>query len=340
MTNPTYRSTAVVQPNGDLELVDAELREPGLGQVRIAVQACGVCHSDSEFVTGHWPGLSFPVTPGHEIAGVIEAIGDGVVAWRPGDRVAIGWGGGYCGYCSRCRRGDFMYCEQGWVTGASFAGGFAEKVIAPQTALARIPEGLSSVEAAPLACAGVTMFNSLRHSGARAGDTVAILGLGGLGHLGVQFAAALGYRTVVVARGQDKAELAHQLGAHHYIDSKSGSVAEQLQQLGGARVVQATAANADAMSAAVDGLALHGELIALAVVTDSLHVTPLQLVMNSSTVHGHAAGSSQDIEDTMNFAQLHDIRPMVETMPLDDVAKGYARMMSNNARFRVVLTVD
>lgn len=336
----TYRSMSVAEPDGAFQMVVEEQHDPGPGHVRVAVKACGVCHSDSDFVTGRLPGIAFPVTPGHEIAGVIEAVGDAVQPWQVGDRVAIGWSGGYCGYCPSCRRGDFTFCRQNWVTGASFPGGFAEKVIAPQSALARIPDGLSFVDAAPLACAGVTTFNSLRHAGAGPGDVVAILGLGGLGHLGVQFATKMGYRTVAIARGQDKADLAYQLGAHLYIDSTAGSVAEELQKLGGARVVVATAANVDAVSATVDGLSTHGELLVLAVATESLRVSPVQLISRSTTLHGHVSGVSHDVEDTMNFAELQGIRPIVETMPLADAAQGYQRMMDNKARFRVVLTTD
>jgi alcohol dehydrogenase len=329
----TFRSAQVAAPGEEFALVDCSLEDPDAGQVRVAVEACGVCHTDSEFVAGHQPGLQFPVTPGHEIAGRIDALGDGVPGWQVGDRVAIGWSGGYCGYCLPCRRGDFVHCQAGMVTGAAFPGGYADFVIAPATALARIPDGLSAVEAAPLACAGVTMFNSLRRTGAGPGDLVAVLGLGGLGHLGVQFAAKMGFRTVAVARGSEKSALAFQLGAHHYIDSSAGDVAAELQGLGGA-----TAANADAISATVDGLALHGELLTLAVLTDSLRVTPLQLIMRSSTVHGHPGGVAQDVEDTMNFAQLQGIKPIVEVMGLDDVSAGYQRMMNGQARFRVVLT--
>jgi alcohol dehydrogenase len=338
MTDSRYRATLVAEPDGALTLGEVDVREPGPGDVRVTVRACGICHSDSEFVRGHWPGLSYPVTPGHEIAGVIDAVGDGVAGWTTGDRVAIGWSGGYCGYCPSCRAGDFMYCQQGWVTGATSPGGYAETVIARATALARIPDGLADVDAAPLACAGVTMFNSLRRSTARLGDTVAVLGLGGLGHLGVQFAAKSGFRTVAIARGAEKADLAHKLGAHHYIDSTVGDVAEELRKLGGAQVIQATATNADAISAAIGGLVTHGELIALGVVPDSLTVSPLQLITGGGVVRGHAGGTADDIEDTMNFAALHGITPMTETMPLADVAAGYARMMANQARFRVVLT--
>jgi alcohol dehydrogenase len=340
MTALTYRTISVAEPGGELTLINAQQQDPDPGHVRVAVKACGVCRTDAEFVTGNWPGIRFPVTPGHEIAGVIDAIGDDVEPWQVGDRIAIGWSGGYCGHCRNCLRGDFMFCQQNWVTGATFAGGFAEKVVVPHSALARIPDGLSFVDAAPLACAGVTTFNSLRHASARPGDLVAILGLGGLGHLAVQFAAKMGFRTVAIARGQDKADLAYQLGAHHYIDSTAASVAEQLQQLGGASVVAATAANADAISATIDGLATHGEVLVLGVAPESLHVTPVQLISRSTTVHGHASGVGHDIEDTMNFADLQGIRPIIETMPLADAAQGYERMMNNKARFRVVLTTD
>lgn len=340
MPAATYRSMSVTEPGGTLAMVEVPQREPGPGQVRVAVKACGICHSDTEFVNGHWPGIAFPVTPGHEVAGIIDAVGDDVAPWQVGDRVAIGWSGGYCGHCGTCRRGDFMFCEQNWVTGASFPGGFADQIVAPHSSLGAIPEGMSFIDAAPLACAGVTTFNSLRKTGARAGDVVAILGIGGLGHLGVQFAAKMGFRTVAIARGQEKAELAYQLGAHQYIDSAAASVADELQKLGGARVVAATAANSDAMSAAYDGLATHGELLALGVSMDPLNINPVQLISRSGTVHGHASGTARDVEDTMNFAALQGIRPMVEIMPLADAAAGYARMMDNQARFRVVLTTD
>jgi len=340
VSETTYRAAQVAAPGAPLTTVDVPVREPAPGQVRVRVLACGVCHTDSTFVDGSQPGLTFPVTPGHEVAGVIEALGEDVHPWQVGDRVAIGWSGGYCGYCSRCRRGDFAHCAQQWVTGAAYPGGYAEMIIAPRTALARIPEELSAAEAAPMACAGVTLFNSIRRTGAGPGDVVAVLGLGGLGHLGVQFAAKMGFRTVAIARGAEKAELAHALGAHHYIDSTTGSVADELQKLGGAAVVAATAANADAISATIDGLAPHGELLTLAVLTDSLHVTPLQLIMSSGTVHGHPGGVARDIEDTMNFAALQGIRPMIELLPLEKAAEGYDRMMANQARFRVVLTTD
>ena len=332
----TFRSVQVAEAGGAFNLVDRPEADPGPGQVRIAVEACGICHSDAEFVAGHMG--PFPITPGHEIAGRIEAVGGSVRHWQPGERVAVGWSGGSCGYCTPCRRGDFINCVEGWVTGSAFPGGYAESVVAPATALARIPGELSAVDAGPLACAGVTVFNSLRHTKARPGELVAVLGLGGLGHLAVQFAARMGFRVAVIARGAEKAELATRLGAHHYIDSTTSDVAAELTKLGGAQVVQATAANADAISATVDGLAPNGELLAIAVLADSLTVSPLQLIQGSKSVQGHASGTAMDVEDTLNFAALHGIRPMVEELPLDSAAAGYERMISGKARFRVVLT--
>ena len=336
----TFRAAQALSPGAPLAVIDEALAEPGPGSVRVAVEACGICHSDSLFVDNQWPGVQFPVTPGHEIAGHIDALGDGVQGWREGDRVAIGWSGGYCGHCRSCRRGDFVHCEVGMVTGATFPGGYADYLVAPASALARIPDEMSAVDAAPLACAGLTMFNSLRHTGAGPGDLVAILGIGGLGHLGVQFAVKMGFRTVAIARGPEKGELAHELGAHHYIDSVASDVATELQNLGGARVIAATATNAEAISESVGGLGLHGELLALAAVPDSVQVTPIQLITISGTVHGHPAGVPHDLEDTLNFAALQGIKPMVEVMPLEKAADGYQRMLANQARFRVVLTTE
>ena len=333
----TFRAAQVTSPGAELAIVDRTLADPGPGTVRVAVEACGVCHSDSLLVDDQWPGVQFPVTPGHEIAGRIDALGEGVEGWRPGERVAIGWSGGYCGQCRSCRQGEFMHCEVGMVTGATFPGGYADYVVAPASALARIPDDLSAVDAAPLACAGVTMFNSLRRTGAGPGDLVAILGIGGLGHLGVQFAVKMGFRTVAIARGREKGDIAKQLGAHHYIDSTVSNVATELQNLGGARVIAATAANAETLTAAVGGLGLHGELLTLAIV-DTMQVSPTQLITIAGTVHGHAGGASNDLEDTLNFAALQGIKPMVEVMPLEKAADGYQRMLANQARFRVVLT--
>jgi alcohol dehydrogenase len=336
----TFRAAQALSPGAPLAMIDQALAEPGPGSVRVAVEACGICHSDSLFVDNQWPGVQFPVTPGHEIAGHIDALGDGVQGWREGDRVAIGWSGGYCGHCRSCRRGDFVHCEVGMVTGATFPGGYADYLVAPASALARIPDEMSAVDAAPLACAGLTMFNSLRHTGAGPGDLVAILGIGGLGHLGVQFAVKMGFRTVAIARGPEKGELAHELGAHHYIDSVASDVATELQNLGGARVIAATATNAEAISESVGGLGLHGELLALAAVPDSVQVTPIQLITISGTVHGHPAGVPHDLDDTLDFAALQGIKPMVEVMPLEKAADGYQRMLANQARFRVVLTTE
>lgn len=335
----TYRSVEVAQPGGSIRLVDRPVLEPATGEVRVRVEACGVCHSDSQIAAGHLPGTVFPVTPGHEVAGRIDAIGSGVVDWKVGDRVAIGWFGFYCGTCHQCRRGNFVHCRRSKITGAAFPGGYAEMLIVHQSGLARIPDALTATEAAPLACAGVTMFNSLRHTGAHPGEVVAVLGIGGLGHLGVQFAARMGFETVAIARGTEKSDMAYELGAHHYIDATVTDVAAELRKLGGARVVAATATNRAAINATVDGLAPHGELLTLAVLDESLDVTPLQLINSSGTVHGHPAGAAADTEDTLEFAALHGIRPWVEPMPLSDAAAGYDRMMRNQARFRVVLTM-
>jgi alcohol dehydrogenase len=336
----TFRAAQVTSPRGQLGLIHRTLTDPAPGTVRVAVEACGICRTDSILVDDQLPGLQFPVTPGHEIAGRIDALGEGVQGWREGERVAIGWSGGYCGQCRSCRRGEFVHCALGMVTGATFPGGYAEYLEAPASALARIPDELSAVDAAPLACAGLTMFNSLRHTCAGPGDLVAILGIGGLGHLGVQFAVKMGFRTVAIARGPEKSDLARALGAHHCIDSLTSDVAGELQRLGGARVIAATAINAGAITAAVGGLGLHGELLTLAGVFDPLQVSPVQLINISGTVRGHSAGSSSDLEDTLNFAALQGIKPMVEVLPLEKAADGYQRMLANQARFRVVLTTE
>src|ERR1700754_1960780 len=336
----TFRAAQVTSPRGPLALVDRTLTDPAPGTVRVAVEACGICHTDSVLVDDILPVLRCPVTPGHEIAGRIDALGDGVEGWREGERVAIGWSGGHCGRCRTCRRGEFVHCEVGMVTGATFPGGYAEYVMAPTSALARIPDELSAVDAAPLACAGLTMFNSLRRTGAGPGDLVAILGIGGLGHLGVQFAVKMGFRTVAIARGPEKCHLARTLGAHHCIDSLSSDVANALQDLGGARVIAATATDAEAMSAAIGGLGLHGELLLLALLADPVQISPIQLINISGTVRGHPVGDSNDLEGTLNFAALQGIRPMVEVLPLEKAADGYQRMLANQARFRVVLTTE
>ncbi|GAA2333236.1 alcohol dehydrogenase [Dactylosporangium salmoneum] len=338
----TYRAAQVTEPNGTFELVERQLPEPGFGHVRIAVEACGVCHSDAAFVSAGLPGVSFPEVPGHEIAGRIEALGDGVQerGWQEGDPVAVGWFGGSCGHCKPCRQGDFIVCRNLKVPGWTYDGGFAEKVIAPVDALARIPGTVSAIDAGPMACAGVTVFNGLRRSSARPGDLVAVLGLGGLGHLGVQYAVAMGFETVAIARGPEKAAFAKQLGAHHYIDSTSGaSVAQALQSLGGANAVLATAGNSEAITATVDGLAPRGELVAIGADTAPLGISPAQLLMNALIVRGHPSGTAQDVEDTMAFSALHGIRPITETVPLDRANEAYQKMLAGKARFRMVLTV-
>ncbi|MGW1910011.1 alcohol dehydrogenase [Streptomyces sp. NPDC002076] len=337
----TYRVAQVTAPNGTFELVEREVPQPGPGQVRIAVEACGVCHSDALFVSGALPGVTFPEVPGHEIAGHVEELGQGVLerGWKVGDRVAVGWFGGSCGHCKPCRQGDFIVCPNLKVPGWAYDGGFAEKVIAPADALARIPEGLSATDAGPMACAGVTTFNGLRRSSARPGDLVAVLGLGGLGHLGVQYAVAMGFETVAIARGAEKADFAKRLGAHHYVDSTSGTpVAEALQSLGGARAVLATAGNSDAITATVDGLAPRGELVVIGADTAPMGVNPAQLLMAARVVRGHPSGTSQDVEDTMAFSALHGIRPTTETVPLDAAGEAYQKMLAGKARFRMVLT--
>ena len=298
----TVRSAQVDSKGADFHIVEGEQREPGRGQVRITVEAAGVCHTDAAFVHAAFP-VQFPLVTGHEIAGRIDALGDGVDDWAVDDRVEVGWFGGSCGHCLACREGDLINCANLQVPGWAYPGGYADSVIVPVSALARIPEGMTAVQAAPLGCAGVTTYSALRGSVVKPGDLVAILGIGGLGHLGVQFAAKLGFETVAIARGADKRESALELGAKHYIDSTTQNVAEELQRLGGAKVVLATAANADAMTATIDGLTHRGELIAIGAVPEDIKVSPTQLIMGSKTVHGHPSGTAQEVQETMNFAQ-------------------------------------
>ncbi|MEI5996504.1 alcohol dehydrogenase catalytic domain-containing protein [Paraburkholderia bengalensis] len=333
------RAVQVSGPGGSLELVERDVPAPGPGQVLIKVQACGICHSDSLTKDGLWPGLTFPRVPGHEVAGVIDTVGAGVEGWKAGERVGVGWHGGHCGHCANCRRGYFVVCEKGQVPGISYDGGYADFLVAPVEALARMPEDLNDVDAAPLLCAGITTFNALRNSGARAGDTVAILGIGGLGHLGVQFARRMGFRTVAIARGEDKAPLAKQLGAHHYIDSRTQNPADALKALGGAKIILATVTNADAMTATLGGLGLNGKLIILGVADKPIEVPPVQFIMGRNAVQGWPSGTSADSEDTLAFSALADVKPMIETFPLERAAEAYERMMSGAARFRVVLTM-
>jgi D-arabinose 1-dehydrogenase-like Zn-dependent alcohol dehydrogenase len=328
-----------VSAKGPYQIVEREIPEPGAGQVRIRVQASGVCHSDALTKEGLWPGLQYPRVPGHEVAGIVDAIGTGVAGWSAGDRVGVGWHGGHCGHCDACRRGDFLLCQKAaLIPGISYDGGHADYMVAPAVALARIPEGLSAADAAPLMCAGVTTFNSLRHAGARPGDLVAVLGIGGLGHLGVQFAAKAGYRTVAIARGKDKEPLARRLGAHHYIDSQSQDPAAELTRLGGARVILATVTSGKAMSATIGGLGVDGKLIVLGAAHEPLEVPAFALIGGRRSIAGWPSGRAIDSQDTMAFSVLFGVRSMNELLPLDRAAEAYDRMMSGQARFRVVLT--
>ena len=333
------QAVQVARAGGPLELIEREMPEPARGEVRVRVEACGVCHSDSLTVEGQWPNLSFPRIPGHEIAGVIDAIGDGVVGWRTGQRVGVGWFGGHCGHCEPCRRGWLIDCRNLRIPGISYDGGYAEAMVAPAHALASIPDELDVANAAPLLCAGVTTFNALRHCGAMPGDVVAILGIGGLGHLGVQFANKLGFRTVAIARGADTEALSRQLGAHHFIDDATEDVASALNRLGGARAVLATVASAKAMTPVIDGLAVRGRLIVIGIDGEPIEISPLQLIGASRSIVGHASGAAIDSQDTLAFSALSGVRPMIERMPLARAAEAYARMMRGDARFRMVLTI-
>ncbi|MEU6341701.1 alcohol dehydrogenase [Streptomyces sp. NPDC046977] len=333
----SMRVAQVSEPGGPFEIVERELPEPGPGHVRIAVEASGVCHSDAGFVHNAYPNVTFPLVAGHEVAGRIDALGEGVRYWSVGDRVEVGWFGGHCGHCVPCREGAFIDCRNLQVPGWAYEGGYATHMVAPVNALARIPDGLSAVDAAPLGCAGVTTYNAFRKSIARPGDLVAVIGIGGLGHLAVQYAAKSGYETVAVARGEDKRALAVELGAHHYVDSSAGDTAKALQALGGATVVLATAANSQAMASGVDGLRPGGELIAIGIAPEPMPITPSQIVLTSRSIVGHPSGTSRDVEHAMNFSALAGIRPMTETMPLDGINEAFARMMSGAARFRMVV---
>jgi len=329
----------VLSPGADFRIVEREIPKPSAGHVLIKVQACGVCHSDVLTKDGYWPGIQYPRVPGHEIAGIIDELGDGVSAWTKGQRVGVGWHGGQDNTCLSCRRGDFRNCRNLEIPGISYDGGYAQYMVAPVEALAAIPGSLSDVEAAPLLCAGITTYNALRHSGALPGDLVAVQGIGGLGHLGIQFGSKFGYKVAATGRGQENAALAKKLGASVYIDSKATKTAEELQKLGGAQVILATAPSSKAMSELIDGLGPNGKLIVIGATFDPIEVTPIQLISGSRTIQGWAAGTPTDSEDTMRFAELTGVRPMIETYPLENAAEAYARMMSGNAQFRVVLTM-
>src|SRR5438105_5034040 len=335
----TMRAAQVSRPGGPLELVERPIPDPGPGSVRIKVQACGVCHSDVFTKEGHWPGITFPRVPGHEVVGVIDAVGKDVPGrWQAGQRVGVGWHAWHCLSCDNCRRGNFFACQTGaQVTGISFDGGYADYLVTPATALARVPAQLPAPDAAPLMCAGVTTFNALRNSGARPGDLVAVLGLGGLGHLGVQFAAKMGFRTIAIARGSDKEPLAKQFGAHRYIDSQAQDAAAELVKLGGAKIILATVTNAEAMSATLGGLSVNGKLLVLGAPHEPLAVPAGLLIAGRRSVAGWYSGTSIDSQDTLAFSLLTGVRALTEVFPLERAAEAYERMMSGKARFRVVL---
>jgi D-arabinose 1-dehydrogenase-like Zn-dependent alcohol dehydrogenase len=333
------KAVQVAKAGGDFEIVERDIPHPGPGQVRIRVQACGVCHSDVLVKEGGWPGLVYPRVPGHEIAGVIDEAGPGVTQWKKGQRVGVGWHGGQDGTCLACRRGDFANCTALKITGLSYDGGYQEYMIAPLDAIARMPESLDAAEAAPLLCAGVTTFNALRHSGALSSDLVAVQGIGGLGHLGIQFARKFGYQVAAVGRGPGNAALAKKLGASVYIDSVGTNAAAELQKLGGARVILATAPSSKAMSSLIDGLGINGRMMVVGAAGDPIEVTPIQLIFGMRSIQGWASGIPTDSEDTLRFAELTGVRPMIEKYPLAQAGEAYARMMSGKAEFRVVLTM-
>jgi len=335
----TMKVAQISKPGAGFEVVERNVPTPGAGQVRIKVQACGVCHSDVLTVEGAWPGIQYPRVPGHEVAGVIDAVGAGVSTWKKGQRVGVGWHGGQDNTCPECRRGDFRNCRNLKIAGISYDGGYQEYMVAPVEALAAIPDGLKDAEAAPLLCAGITTYNALRHSGAFPGDLVAVQGIGGLGHLGVQFANKFGYKVAAIGRGQEDAALAKKLGASVYIDSKATNAAEELQKLGGAKVILATAPSSKAMSELINGLGPNGKLMVVGATFDPIEVTPLQLIGGSKSIQGWSSGTPTDSEDTLRFAELSGVRPMIETYPLEKAAEAYARMLSGKAEFRVVLTM-
>jgi len=333
------RVVQVPYAKGPFEIVERDIPEPGAGQIRIKVQACGVCHSDSLTKEGSIPGIAYPRVPGHEVVGVVDAVGAEVPGWKSGERAGIGWNGGYCGFCDNCRRGDFFACQTGtYITGITSDGGYAEYLVARAEAVARVPEGLSAVEAAPLMCAGVTTYNCLRNTGARSGDIVAVLGLGGLGHLGVQYAAKMGFKTVAIARGQDKGALASTLGAWKYIDSRTQDPAAELQKLGGAKVILATVTAGDAMAAVLGGLGVNGTLMVVGA-APSMQFVPFQLIGGKTSIKGWYSGMAIDSQDTLSFSVQTGVRSMNEVYPLERVNEGYERMMSGEARFRVVLSL-
>ncbi len=331
------KAAQISSPGSDFVLTERALAEPGPGAVRVKVAACGICHSDAFVKEGHWPNLAYPRVPGHEVAGVIDATGPGVAGWSPGDRVGIGWCGGYCGRCDPCRSGDFIACSNLSITGFHFDGGYQQYMITPASGLARIPAALSFADAAPLLCAGVTTFNSLRHSRALPGEMVAVHGIGGLGHLAIQFARQFGFQVAAISRGRDKEELALRLGAHRYIDAAAANPAEELTRLGGARVILATAPHSAAISQLIGGLGRNGMLLAIAGTAEPMTVSPAQLIGRRISIQGWPSGAPKDSEDTLNFCALTGVRPMIEEFPLEEAGRAYQRMISNQVRFRAVL---
>ncbi len=335
----TMKVAQISKPGAGFQMVERELPRPGAGQVRIKVQACGVCHSDVFTVDGSWPGIQYPRVPGHEVAGIVDEVGSGVSAWKKGQRVGVGWHGGQDNTCRECRRGDFRNCQNLQIPGISYDGGYQQYMVAPVEALVPIPDSLSDVDAAPLLCAGITTYNALRHSGAFPGDLVAVQGIGGLGHLGVQFANKFGYKVAAIGRGPENAVLAKKLGASVYIDTNETNAAEALQKLGGAKVILATAPNAKAMSELINGLGPNGKLMVIGVTFDPIEVASVQLITGSKSIQGWAAGTPADSDDTLHFCEISGVRAMIETYPLDKAAEAYARMLSGKAQFRVVLTM-
>ena len=329
----------VPKAGADFEIVEREIPNPSAGHVRIRVQACGICHSDSVTKDGMLPGIAYPRVPGHEVAGVIDETGTGVTVWKKGQRVGVGWNAGHDGTCDSCRRGDFALCANGKISGVSYDGGYAEYMIAPAEALARIPESLNPIDAAPLLCAGITTFNALRNSGARPGDLVAVFGIGGLGHLGLQFANKFGYHVAAISRGKENAELAKRLGAHIYIDSSATDAAAELAKLGGARAILATVPSSKAMSSVIGGLGPNGKLLVVGADVENIGVPAIKILFARNSIQGWNSGSSIDSEDTLRFAEYSGVRPMIEKYPLEKAGEAYARMMSGKAEFRVVLTM-
>jgi len=334
------KAVQISKPGGNFEAVERPIPEPQRGQVRIKVEACGICHSDALVKEGHWPGLQYPRVPGHEIAGRIDKAGADVTQWKAGQRVGVGWHGGHCFVCDSCRRGDFINCKVEKITAIHFDGGYAEYMIAPAEAVALMPDDLPSDEAAPLLCAGITVFNALRNSGARAGDLVAVQGIGGLGHLGIQYARQMGFHTIAIGRGGDKQPLAKKLGAHQYIDTSAADPVEALQKMGGARIILATAPDSKAMSALFNGLSERGTFMVVGAGFDPLTITPIQLIQGSKVLRGWASGTARDSQDTLEFSAFSGVRPMIERYPLEKAADAYTQMISGKARFRVVLTMS